>query len=546
MNFYLKTSNKQKKSILLLMVFISAILSFLSQANEIFLFGNPFLGLVSLIPLFWALKFSSCPRWAGLMLSLFLGITSILQYFWLASFQDYSIWTIGGVTLGFILFGMFFGPLLFLALEQPSSSSVFLASMIWCVYEFFRSNGFLGFPWGNLPYPLFRWDALVQGSEWGGVLWLSFLLASWKNLVVFWLSKPKHDEELGRTALALFLVFMVHFAYSAWTTEVIYPQFTKLNILMIQQNADPWIRDQELRGLQTSTNLSKEGLTEHPQTNLVVWSENSIRRPLQFRKFFEENPKDLSLFQLVRSSQAEWLFGNPYIADSTGTKIFNAALLLDNQSEIRQVYGKTHLVPLAEFIPFFELQPVRDFFRSTVGLQATWVPGDKIFPLIIRDANKNELKIGVQICFEDSFPYISRSLAYQGAKLFIVLTNDSWSKTDSAQNQHFIVSYFRSLETRRPMARSTNSGFTGVIDHRGRIVAGPLPFFEPGKLYHEISIPTVHPYTPLAILWGDWVGWLFWWLTLVFILVKGGAIKPERYSYFAKKLHSFSFFAFGR
>ncbi len=537
--------NRQKFRLLLASV-LTSLASFLSQANAFFPFGNPLLGLISLIPLLWALRHSPNNRWASLILGLSLALSSPLQYFWLASFQDYSTWTIGSVTLGFWLYGWTFGPALRLALRQEPGPAVFLGAMVWALYEFLRSNGFLGFPWGNLPYPFYDWQALIQATDWGGTTWISFLIASWMILAMIWSTEPENRSKLTHTALSFSLIVLVHFTYASWTTEVEYDQKGRLKVLLIQQNADPWVRGQEALGLETSVRLSVEGLQRHPDTDLVVWSENSLRRPLQIRKFYEENPKDRPLFDVIRGSNQHWLFGNPYIADQNATRIMNAAILMGPNTNILEVYGKNHLVPIAEFIPFFEWPPIRDFFRNTVGLQATWVPNDRISPLTLRSSTGQEIRLGVQICFEDAFPYISRSLSAQGAKLFIVLSNDSWSKTDSAQIQHFLVALFRALETRTPMIRSTNSGFTGAVDPRGKIVAGPLPFFEPGWLYHDLKFSLERPYTPLSQLLGDWVGWLFWWLTVFFLAMKGGAFRSGLYSYFAKRLRWSSSSSSGR
>lgn len=512
---------------------VSSLLSALSQANLVFPYGNPWLGAVSLVPLFWALRTSASPRGAALLLALSLSLTSPLQYYWLASFQDYSLWTIGSVTLGFFLYGLVFGPLVRLALREGGGFGVFLGAATWSLYEFFRSNGYFGFPWGNLPYPFFQWDPLVQGADWGGLPWLSFLIASGMILAVLWMTESMDRTHLPRTTLAYLLLITVHFGYSAWTSEVRPHPADSLNVLTIQQNADPWIRDQELPGLRTSVQLSLEGLAQHPRTDLVVWSENSLRRPLQFRTFYEQTPPERPLFQVLRSSGQLWLFGNPYVADPLGTRVHNAAVLMNSSAEIVDVYGKNHLVPIAEHIPFFEWEPVRTFFQRTVGLYATWIPSDRIRPLTIQREGRPSLELGVQICFEDAFPYISRSLAAQGARAFVVLSNDSWSKTDSAQIQHLIVALFRTIETRRPMIRSTNSGFTGAIDARGKVVAGPLPFFQPGWLHHELVLEEPYPYTPLALAWGDWVGWLFWWVILAYLICRGGRFRFGWCSYSA-------------
>ncbi len=538
-----------KQPLLILAALISSCLGALAQSNEFFLFGNSVFGAISLVPLFWAMRRSPGIKWSQFLLAIHLGLASPLQYFWLASFQSYAIWTITSVTIGFMIYGILFGPLLTKALQQPSPFSIFAGAMVWALYEFLRSNGFFAFPWGNLPYPFLSWDLFIQGADWGGIIWLTFLIAGFMILVEHWMTEGKKiTDGLVRGTLVWGLIFLVHLGYSAWTTEQVMVSKGTLNAVMIQQNADPWIRNQELPGMETSIRLSQEGLAEMPDTDLVIWSENSLRRPLQLRRFYEETPQPTPLFEVVRNSGTHWLFGNPYIADSEDSedrRIMNSAVLMGSDSEIKDVYGKSHLVPIAEVIPFFDLPPVKEFFQRTLGLQATWVPNPSIRPMSFRTNAGLEVTIGTPICFEDAFPYVTRTMAIKGADVLIVLSNDSWSKTNSSQIQHQIVAMFRSIETRIPMIRSTNSGYTAVNDPRGKIIAGPLPFYEAG--YLKVRLPLERfPYIPLTILLGDWTGWLFFYLTLIFLVLRGGILKQTKYSYFSERLRLFSSSAYGR
>ncbi|TFG57700.1 MAG: apolipoprotein N-acyltransferase, partial [Spirochaetales bacterium] len=91
------------------------------------------------------------------------------------------------------------------------------------------------------------------------------------------------------------------------------------------------------------------------------------------------------------------------------------------------------------------------------------------------------------ICFEDAFPYLCRNFVRQGAEMLINLTNDSWSKTDSAQIQHFVAARFRSIENRTVLVRSTNAGVTSVIDPHGRLIHS-LPYFTEAFLAASIPV----------------------------------------------------------
>jgi len=90
-----------------------------------------------------------------------------------------------------------------------------------------------------------------------------------------------------------------------------------------------------------------------------------------------------------------------------------------------------------------------------------------------------------------------------GADLVINLTNNSWSRTNSAQLQHFVAARYRAIETRRGLVRSTNSGYTSVLDPWGRVTES-APMFESNHLN-----VTVNVYEPaeetIYVLWGDYL-----------------------------------------
>ena len=92
-----------------------------------------------------------------------------------------------------------------------------------------------------------------------------------------------------------------------------------------------------------------------------------------------------------------------------------------------------------------------------------------------------------EICFEDAFGFIHSNFKKLGAEVFVNITDDSWSLTKSAEYQHFVVSWFRAIEFRTTMVRSTNSGFTAIVDPQGRI-KDSLPLFKEAWLSAEVPV----------------------------------------------------------
>jgi apolipoprotein N-acyltransferase len=78
--------------------------------------------------------------------------------------------------------------------------------------------------------------------------------------------------------------------------------------------------------------------------------------------------------------------------------------------------------------------------------------------------------LGMSICFEDVF---SRDilLALPQANLLVNLSNDAWFGNSTAPHQHMQIAQMRSQETGRVMMRSTNTGVSAFIDHKGRVIS---------------------------------------------------------------------------
>jgi apolipoprotein N-acyltransferase len=72
------------------------------------------------------------------------------------------------------------------------------------------------------------------------------------------------------------------------------------------------------------------------------------------------------------------------------------------------------------------------------------------------------------------------------AAYLINVSNDAWFGDSLAPHQHLAIARLRALENERWMLRSTNTGISAVIDHKGR-VAGTIPAFERGSLRMDIQ-----------------------------------------------------------
>ena len=58
----------------------------------------------------------------------------------------------------------------------------------------------------------------------------------------------------------------------------------------------------------------------------------------------------------------------------------------------------------------------------------------------------------------------------EGSTLLTTITNDAWFGRSSAPYQHFEMASMRAIEQGRYLARSANTGISGIVDPYGRVL----------------------------------------------------------------------------
>jgi apolipoprotein N-acyltransferase len=429
-----------------------------------------------------------------------------------------------------MLYFALFAPVLLILSRSPGYIRPFLLAAAWTLYEYFRSLGFLGFPWNMAAHPFGGILPLAQTAALSGMWPITFISALFCALTA---ELPYIRDALsGQTffrsvsaasAMLLVLLLSGSFLLSAQRKRV--EGMEKVPMLLIQTNVDFWREGEAVRGIAHGQALSRAGLEAHPETRLVVWSENSLQYPYEGSASMYRNiPAGDPFIGFLKEIDTPLLTGVPHYIDYEKGEAMNSAVIIQPDGTTGPRYGKSHLVPFAERVPFWNFAPLRGFLQNFVGLQtAGWTPGDISALLRIESENGKSIDLGTPICFEDSFPYITRFQAGIGAQLFINLTNDSWSKTIAGETQHFAAARYRAAETGRSLVRSTNAGVTSLILPTGE-VTDHLPLYEAGFL--AVSVPVSDPgYKTFYMLAGDWFAQL---LLLVLVHWRIAALQKKR------------------
>ena len=172
------------------------------------------------------------------------------------------------------------------------------------------------------------------------------------------------------------------------------------------------------------------------------------------------------------------------------------------------LYRKLHLVPFTEHFPYEKQLP---WIYNALKNADThfWEKGREV--KVFQTGN---LKFSTPICFEDTFGYLSRNFVRNGAELIVNISNDAWSASLPAQNQHLSMAVFRAVENRRSMVRSTSSGQTCSIDPNGKVLAMAAPFTEASLVVEVPLLQLLSFYTRH----GDWLPVIFIVLTGILLI----------------------------
>lgn len=494
----------------LILAAFSGLVTALALPNELFPSGSALLGAVAVVPYFVALARADSLRAASRMGAVYGAASTLGANYWLAFFQDFSVWTLGGTTLGYTLIHAFLAVILGHFLKQDRLWRPFAVAVAWTAYEYLRSVGFLAYPWGLLAYPPSNILVYVQHVEITGIWSLSFISAA-ANAV---LAEPFLPRPVGRTTAFIrqgglvLLLIVLAVSFGIWRFANPIPVAGHMKTVLVQPTIDQWRSGQEERSLRRGQELTREAIAAADRPpDLVAWSETSLQRPYtQYPTFYRTRPEGDPFIPFLREIDTPFVTGAPVVLDEEDWTVVNGAIQLTPSGRLVDYYGKQHLVPMAENIPFWNFPPVQRFFRNVIGLAGRWAVGTEytLFEVAVDDPGVETVRFGAPICFEDSFGYLARGFVYLGADVLVNLTNNAWSRTDSAQIQHFVSARFRAIENRRALARSTNSGLTAVIDAYGRVTA-ELPMFESAAVAADVPIYDTEELT-IYTRYSDWLG----------------------------------------
>lgn len=251
--------------------------------------------------------------------------------------------------------------------------------------------------------------------------------------------------------------------------------------------------------LDTHYRLSDE-LLQNRKVDLLVWPETVYPTTFGTPKSEVGAEFDAEISAFVSRSRVPLFFGT---YDLEQEREYNAAMFLGPGRDgtlARSAYRKTMLFPLTEWVPELIDSPT---LREWMPWTGYWKrgPGPQTLSLPLREGRS--LTVAPLICYESIFPGYVAEEARRGAELIVTLSNDSWFSGTPAPRLHLMQAVFRSIETRLPQVRVTNSGISALIDPTGEVLT-EVPDDHRGSVAMTVP-PNPHLFT-LMVAWGDWLG----------------------------------------
>lgn len=363
------------------------------------------------------------------------------------------------------------------------------------VVEELRASGELGFPWFQPGYTQHAFAPLLQMASLGGVSLVTVWVLGLNVLV--W--RAIAGAARGRAAIGAALLVLLPWCWGLRVLDAAPPVPPDApRLALVQGNiagAIKWSGHHQAEILDRFVSLTRRAAETKPRPVIAIWPETATGSYLR-----KQLDQALVVATLAAQTGVPVFSGfADYTYDSTGTpRHHNAAGLFATDGTMGEPYGKRHLVPFGERMPFQRWLPALG--RLELG-QAEWTPG----PHSVRFEAPGVGPFACLVCFESIFPDLAREDVRAGATWLVNITNDEWFGNGAALTQHAAMAAFRAVENHVPLARCANTGLTVMFDARGRVMR-KLPVFEPGVLI--APLPPREPYgrPTFYTRFGDWPG----------------------------------------
>ncbi len=380
------------------------------------------------------------------------------------------------------------------AVHRPGLAGAMAFAAIFSVTEWLRGHILTGLPWNPPGAAWASGGAVSQFASVVGIYGLTLFTLILTSLVALAVMPGRRHRMAPVLAAAGALLLVWSFGAARLAAAPTGPAGPVVRIIQANvPQTDKWDARTFAEILERYTRLTAAP-ARGPTPAYVIWSETAI--PALLDDYLADGTWTSSLVQAsLRPGQVLILGADRAEPGPDRMRYYNSLFVLRRTAvgfDRLAVYDKHHLVPFGEYFPV-------DSLAEATGLKKLVHVGDGF------DAGPPSRVVrppGVpafapMICYESLFP---GAIGDQGrpAAWIVNVSNDAWFGRTSGPIQHLNLARFRAIETGQPMARSTPTGVSAMIDAYGRTLRQlgqgqegfidlPLPPSAPRTLYHRFG-----------------------------------------------------------
>ena len=411
------------------------------------------------------------------------------------SFVTFMVWNI--ITTHWLYYATLTGMLFAIIVNSVLMSLIVLASLsiwkklsyklsiiffisLWICFEKFHLNWDFSWPWLNLGNVFSENIKIIQWYEYtgvfGGTLWV--LISNFVSYNL--LKKLINNENFKSDTIYLSVVILIPIIVSLIIYTNIDIEEEKIKTVIIQPNIDPYnekfnrSNDQNLRYLESILNdvKNRNSLVILPET---YFSDGSLISSLNYSTLVEglkgirerydtEILTGIELYDVFNDSSRVKKYSNR-LENNRWLDLFNASIFI---SEDIDIYKKSKLVVGIEKMPYKNfLEPLLGTLLIDFG-GLSYSRGYQDYRTVFK--SNTGTKVAPIICYESIYGEYVSEYVRNGANLLAIITNDGWWNNTEGHKQHLSYARLRSIETRKNIVRSANTGISAVINYRGEIL----------------------------------------------------------------------------
>jgi apolipoprotein N-acyltransferase len=424
-----------------------------------------------------------------------------------------------------------------------NNKGFFVLPILWISIEFLHHHWELTWPWMTFGNGFSSMPIMVQWYEYtgafGGSLWVWIInYFAYQTIKQIGISDKVGklkliSKKLFTTNLlkfALIIIIPISLSLIIWTSFE-EEKNAPVDVVVLQPNLEPYdetkmLSNNEIVNLlislseqkadqNTSFILAPEGCLEERIWEDQMQDNYNLAKLSNFVSKYPKSQLIVGSFTRRLQSEEEKTEASRKIefAPLPYYSVYNSAIQIKKNNNF-EVYHKAKLVPGVERLPFKKyIGKILDFAIKLGNLPVGTLAIDDNHNLFVSEDSKN--KVTTPICYESVYGEFVAKRVREGAGLIFIITNDSWWRDTQGYKQHASYASLRAIETRRPIARSANTGTSCFISPKGE-VSQKTKFWT-----QDVIKASLVPQTKLTfyVKYGDYIARICLFSSIIIILV---------------------------